>query len=168
MSSPRFARGKARAPELFDLKIRFALRQRRRMFKGKSHMKTTRGLTLAAACVFLSSCSVYMAAKQPDAKNLDLMAVGTPRPMLLAEFGPPAVSDVRKGRKYEIFKFVNGYSTGVKAGRAVFHGAADVVTLGLWEVVATPTEGIFSGDEMAFQVRYDGDERVDEVAVLKK
>jgi hypothetical protein len=104
----------------------------------------------------------------PNAKNVDLMAVGTPRAMLLAEFGAPAASEVRKGRKYEIFKFVNGYSAGVKAGRAVFHGAADVVTLGLWEVVATLTEGIFSGDEMAFQVRYDRDERVDEVVALKK
>lgn len=108
-----------------------------------------------------------MAAKQPDAKNLDLMRVGTPRAMLVSEFGMPATSETRKGKKYEIFKFVNGYSAGAKAGRAVFHGAADVVTLGLWEVVGTPTEGVFSGDEMAFQVRYDKDERVDEVFALK-
>ncbi len=116
----------------------------------------------------LSGCGVYMAAKQPDAKNLDLLRVGTPRGMLLAEFGPPVVAETRNGKKYEIFKFVNGYSAGAKAGRAVFHGAADVLTLGLWEVVATPTEGIFSGDEMAFQVRYDRDDRVDEVVALKK
>lgn len=131
-------------------------------------MKMTRGLALATACFLLPSCSVYMAAKQPDAKNVDLMAVGTPRAMLLAEFGLPAASEVRNGKKYEIFKFVNGYSAGAKAGRAVFHGAADVLTLGLWEVVATPTEGIFSGDEMAFQVRYDSDARVDEVVALKR
>ncbi len=122
----------------------------------------------ALISALLSGCAVYMAAKQPDAKNLDLMAVGTPRAMLLAEFGLPAISEVRVGRKYEIFKFVNGYSAGAKAGRAVFHGTADVLTLGLWEVVGTPTEGIFSGDEMAFQVRYDSDERIDEVVALKK
>ena len=116
---------------------------------------------------FLSGCSVFMAAKQPDAKNLDLMKVGTPRAMLLAEFGMPTVSETREGHKYEIFKFVNGYSAGAKAGRAVFHGVADVVTLGLWEVVGTPTEGVFSGDEMAFQVRYDKNDRVDEVYALK-
>lgn len=95
------------------------------------------------------------------------MKVGTPRAMLLAEFGMPTVSETREGHKYEIFKFVNGYSAGAKAGRAVFHGAADVVTLGLWEVVGTPTEGVFSGDEMAFQVRYDKNDRVDEVYALK-
>jgi hypothetical protein len=50
----------------------------------------------------------------------------------------------------------------------VFHGVADFFTLGLWEVVATPTESMLSGDEMAFQVRYDGDERIDEVVPLKQ
>jgi hypothetical protein len=131
-------------------------------------VKIFKFLPFVLALVFLSNCSVYMAAKQPDAKNVDLLAVGTPRAMLLAEFGLPTVAEVRNGRKYEIFKFVNGYSSGAKAGRAVFHGAADVLTLGLWEVVATPTEGIFSGDEMAFMVRYDNDDRVDEVVALKK
>lgn len=131
-------------------------------------MKQLKLVSLMLAFSILTSCSVYMAAKQPDAKNIDLLAVGTPRAMLLAEFGLPTVAEVRNGRKYEIFKFVNGYSPGAKAGRAVFHGAADVLTLGLWEVVATPTEGIFSGDEMAFMVRYDNDDRVDEVVALKK
>lgn len=124
-------------------------------------------IILFVACFILSSCSVFMAAKQPDAKNLDLLKVGTPRAMMLAEFGLPAVSETREGHKYEIFKFVNGYSAGAKAGRAVFHGAADVLTLGLWEVVGTPTEGVFSGDEMAFQVRYDKNDRIDEVVALK-
>ena len=55
-----------------------------------------------------------------------------------------------------------------KAGRAVFHGAADVLTLGLWEVVGTPTEGAFNGTEMAYEVRYDKEDRVDQVIALKK
>jgi hypothetical protein len=118
--------------------------------------------------LLLSGCSVYMAAKQPDKKNVDLFKIGTPRGMLLAEFGPPVHSEVKDGKKTEIFKFVQGYSTGAKAGRAVFHGAADVLTLGLWEVIGTPTEGVFSGDEMAFQVTYDGEDKITEVVALKK
>ena len=128
-------------------------------------------LRVLASCIVLvlmTSCSVYMAAKQPDAKNVDLFAVGTPRAMLLAEFGLPVVAETREGKKYEIFKFTDGYSAGAKAGRAVFHGAADVLTLGLWEVIGTPTEGVFDGDEMAFQVRYDPNERIDEVVALSK
>lgn len=125
-------------------------------------------IAICVLCWTLTGCGVYMAAKQPDAKNIDLFAVGTPRALMLAEFGMPTVAETRNGRRYEIFKFVNGYSAGAKAGRAVFHGAADVLTLGLWEVVATPTEGIFSGDEMAFRVRYDNDDRIDEVVALKR
>ncbi len=80
----------------------------------------------------------------------------------------PTASEVREGQKYEIFRFIQGYSTAVKTGRAVFHGAADVVTLGLWEVVSTPAEGIFDGTEMAYEVRYDKADRIDHVVLLKK
>jgi hypothetical protein len=128
----------------------------------------TRFVAVVLAALMLSGCSVYMASKQPDAKNIDLFKAGTPRPSLLAEYGAPTVSEVRDGKKYDIFKFTNGYSSGAKAGRAVFHAAADVFTAGLWEVVGTPTETVFSGTEMAYQVRYDQDDRVDEVVALKQ
>jgi len=123
---------------------------------------------LLALCVFLAGCSVFMAAKQPDKRDVELFRVGTPRAMLLAEFGLPVYSEVKDGKKTEIFKFVQGYSTGAKAGRAVFHAAADILTLGLWEVVGTPTEVVFSGDDMAFQVTYNAEERIAEVVALKK
>lgn len=95
------------------------------------------------------------------------MAVGVPRSLLLAEFGLPIASEERDGSKYEIFKFVQGYSAGAKAGRAVFHGAADVLTLGVWEVIGTPTEGVFDGNDMVYQVRYNDDNITDEVIPLK-
>ena len=50
----------------------------------------------------------------------------------------------------------------------LFHGAASVVTLGLWELVGTPTEITFNGDEMAFLVRYDDNDVANEVAIIKK
>ena len=125
-------------------------------------------LLVALLIISSTGCSVFMAAKQPDTKNAELFKVGTPRSMLLAEFGLPTVSEVRDGKKYEVFKFVQGYSTGAKVGRAMFHGVADVFTLGLWEIVGTPIEGVFSGDEMAYEVSYDGNDRIDQVTALKK
>ncbi|HJX30886.1 MAG TPA: hypothetical protein VJ624_03430 [Thermodesulfobacteriota bacterium] len=115
-----------------------------------------------------SGCSVFMAAKQPGKKDVDLFKIGTSRSSLLAEFGAPIVSEVRDGKKFEVYKFVNGYSTGAKAGRAVFHGTCDVFTLGLWEIVGTPTEVAFDGNEMAYEVRYDENDRIDQVNLLKK
>lgn len=122
---------------------------------------------LLAMASIAGGCSPFKAANQPDAKNLSLFKRGTPRDELLAEFGAPITSEVHNGVKQEVFKFVDGYSSGVKAGRAVFHGAADVVTLGLWEIVATPTEGAFSGDERAFQVSYNDADEVKDVIQLK-
>jgi len=48
----------------------------------------------------------------------------------------------------------------VKAARAFFHGAADVFTFGLWEVIGTPAEAIFSGSKMKVEVVYDAEDRV--------
>jgi hypothetical protein len=109
-----------------------------------------------------------MAASQPDKKDIGLFTVGTPRSLLIAEFGQPTSTQNRDGKRYDIYKFVQGYSTGVKVGRAAFHGVADVFTLGLWEVVGTPTEAIFDGSEMAYEVSYDEYDKVDHINVLKK
>ena len=107
-----------------------------------------------------------MAAKQPGQKNVALFKEGTPRTMLLAEFGYP-ITETREGKKYEIYTFKQGYSTGAKVARALFHGAADVATLGLWEIVATPTESVFTGTDMAFEVSYDDANRINQVVALK-
>lgn len=109
-----------------------------------------------------------MAAKQPSKKNLDLFAVGTPRSLVVAEFGSPIDSVVKNGAKIEIYKWVQGYSGGVKAGRAILHGAADVFTLGLWEVAGTPIEGLANGREMAVEVQYDSNDKIKESKLLKE
>lgn len=123
---------------------------------------------LILLAVPVSGCSVFMAAQQPAAKNIELFQTGTSRNALLAEFGPPYISEETEGKKIEIFIFVQGYSKAAKAGRVIFHSAADLVTLGLWEIVGTPTEMIFDGEEMAFHVSYDDNELVDEVNLLMK
>jgi outer membrane protein assembly factor BamE (lipoprotein component of BamABCDE complex) len=114
----------------------------------------------------LAGCSVYMAAKQPSEKNLEVMSVGTPRNVVLAELGTPAATETRDGKKVDVFSFVQGYSKGSKTGRAVFHGVADVFTLGLWEVVGTPTEAIFDGTKVMYEITYDEGNRVEIVIAL--
>jgi hypothetical protein len=44
-----------------------------------------------------------------------------------------------------MFKFVQGYGVGAKAGRAVFNGAADVMKLGRWKVAGIPVEVHLAG-----------------------
>ncbi|MBX9895851.1 MAG: hypothetical protein K2Y09_11885 [Nitrosomonas sp.] len=131
-------------------------------------LRTCTMLLLIALISTMSACSVFMAAKQPEKKDLSLLKEGVSRAVLISEFGAPVVSEYKDGKRYEIFKFVQGYSTGAKAGRAFLHGAASIATLGLWELFGTPTEITFNGDEMAFQVSYDENDTVDEIAMIKK
>ena len=124
---------------------------------------------LAAAFLAMSSagCSVYMAANQPGQKDLSLLSKGQPRAKLIAEFGQPLHSEVKDGVRKDIFKWQQGYHAGVRAGRAVGHAAANVATLGLWEVVGTPVEGYMNGSQLSAEITYDRDDRVATVVPLK-
>ena len=122
---------------------------------------------LFCMAALLNGCSVYMASNQPTAKNLDLLKEGTPRTLLIAEYGVPLETKTISGTgKCEVFKFTQGYSSGAKASRAVLHGIADVFTLGLWEVIGTPAESVFSGNFLAYEVCYDDSERAKTVVLL--
>lgn len=123
---------------------------------------------LIVICLLSSGCSVFMAARQPDKKNLNRLAIGTPRDNVLAEFGSPTSTETdSQGNKVDIFQFKQGFDTATKATRSLVHGVADVFTLGLWEVVGTPAEAIFGGKDMAVKVTYDENEKVKNVVYLK-
>jgi len=121
-------------------------------------------LLVCATLLLNTGCSVYMAATQPGQKNVELLRVGTNRDLLIAEFGEPVSSGVDgDGREYDKFSFVQGYSTGAKAGRAIFHVVADVLTHGLWEVLGTPLEATFDGDKITYEITYDRNERIAQI-----
>jgi hypothetical protein len=126
-------------------------------------------LVLAVFLIVLESvsgCSVYMAAKQPPLKDMNVLSVGTKRDLVLAEFGNPVASGTENDCKYDIFSFTQGYSTGSKAGRAFLHGALDVLTIGIWEAVGTPIETIASGDSVKIKVIYDSNNCITNVVNL--
>lgn len=125
-------------------------------------------LALLATVPNLPACSIYMAAKQPPKKNLDVLKEGTARPIVLAELGEPISTEDKDGKKVDIFYFQQGYSEVNKASRIAFHTVADVFTAGLWEVVATPGEAIFHGKKVAFEVTYDQDDKIVKVDTLQQ
>lgn len=128
------------------------------------HIITLFLLTLIA----LAGCSVNMALKQPEKKDLAILADGTPRNLILAEFGEPSHTETLQGQRIDVFSFTQGYSDGARKSRAMLHGVADVLTLGLWEIVGTPTEATFDGENMVVEVRYNEHERVEKVTWLKR
>jgi hypothetical protein len=116
--------------------------------------------TVPAILMTLTGCAVSMAVDQPTKKNLDLLEAGASRSCLIAEFGMPASTRWINKRRVDRFEFVQGYSRSLRAGRALAHGAADLATGGVWEAVATPAEGHFSGKHVAYEVSYDEQNRV--------
>ena len=114
-----------------------------------------------------SGCSLFMAYKQPDKKDLNVLNKGTPRALVIAELGQPAFTETRDNVRNDFYIFVQGYSSGAKASRLAFHGAADFLTLGLWEVLGTPIEMVADGTEVKVQVAFDASDCVDYIQVLK-
>ncbi len=123
---------------------------------------------LSAALVSATlGCSIGKAAKQPGLKDLSVLDKGTPRGRVISELGKPTFSEEQDGKTVDWYQFVQGYHAATKVGRALFHAAADVFTLGLWELVANPIEDTATGTEMSVEVRYDEYEKVETTVVHK-
>jgi len=138
--------------------------------KPKRHLRHTVdyvALLALWASTILTGCSVLMASKLPDKKNLDVFRPGVPRAVVMAEMGMPNNQEEKDGVRTEVYKFKQGYSQEAKISRAVFHGAADLVTWGLWEAVGTPAEYYFSGTDTIVLVSYDADDRVNGVTYFR-
>ena len=135
-------------------------------------MKEILRTIFVAVCLVLFAsaygCAVHSAATQPDEKDINLLRAGTPRAMILGEFGTPVNTEIRDGKKTDIFSFIQGYSTLTKSGRAFFHGAADVMTLGLWELIGGSVEGAYDGEKVSFQVTYDEKDLAKEILPLNE
>jgi hypothetical protein len=114
----------------------------------------------------LSGCSVFMAANQPDKKDLSVLTAGTPRSRLIEEFGQPLSSRLQGDKRIDLFSFVQGYSKEVKAGRAFGHGVGNVATVGLWEFAGTSMETVFDGKKLSFEVTYNRADLVERVVRL--
>lgn len=125
--------------------------------------KLERFCVLALSLIFIAGCSVVMATQQPSRMDFSVLSKGVDRSRVIAELGAPLTTEVKDGKRTDVFSVRQGYSTGSKVGRALFHGVADVFTLGLWEVVGTPVEAIASGTIVKVGVCYDKSDKVEEV-----
>ena len=127
-------------------------------------MKRARVATCIGLVLLISlcagGCSVYMAANQPERKNLDVLQKGRMRSEVLAEMGQPLATEIRDGQRVDVFSFKQGQDEAFNFGRAVGHGVADVLTLGIWEVAGTPTEMALKAKRISFEVTYDASDRV--------
>jgi len=112
-------------------------------------------------------CSSQNALNQPELKDLSVLSVGVDRERLILEVGSPAHTEkLDNGNKVDLFNFIQGYSHGVRASRAVAHGIADVFTLGLWSIAGSQIEENYNGTILGYRVVYDQSDKVIKVDKL--
>lgn len=133
-----------------------------KLFLPKALAAALLGLVLAT-----SGCAVHMAATQPSAKPTGLFRVGTPKEKLIANFGAPTSTIQRNGTNYDIYTFTNGSNGGTKVCKCLLYGICDLATLGITEVIFTPTECALRSRDKAYEVSYDADGRVASVVCLR-
>lgn len=114
-------------------------------------------LLLFLALLFSQGCSVYLAASQPPKVDVGVFgAGGMPRDAVVAKLGAPASSVKHEdGTRTDVYEFHKGSATGWKVGRATFNLIADIFTLGLWELIASPTELVIKGDKVSARAEFD-------------
>jgi hypothetical protein len=124
----------------------------------RSLLKLLLGVALLA---ILSACSVGMALSGNENPDLGAVRVGASRGEVEMHLGSPVNSvTLADGRRADTYAYEIGNEP--SAGRAIGHGAMDVLTLGLWEVVGTPIEGV-QGERYNATVTYGPDDKVVEI-----
>src|ERR1700722_9396456 len=117
---------------------------------------------LALAIFWAAGCSIFMEANRPTPTNLHKFEVGQSRDSVRLRLGAPDDSVIQTdGTNCDSYQlYTKGYGAGGKAGVALLEGAADVLTLGLTEVVLTPTEVLTKNKKHPVAFCYSSDKLV--------
>ena len=119
--------------------------------------------TLFASFISINGCSVGMAMSGEEQKDTSILFPGSPRAVVIAKLGPPETTTKDDSGSYtDSYLIVKGNEP--STGRAVAHGALDVVTLGLWEVIGTPMEmGAGNENTSRYIIYYDQDDKIKQI-----
>ena len=117
---------------------------------------------LALAIFWAAGCSIFMEANRPTPTNLHKFEVGQSRDSVRQRLGAPDDSVIQTdGTNCDSYQlYTKGYGAGGKVGVALLEGAADVLTLGLTEVVLTPTEVLTKNEKHPVSFCYSSDKLV--------
>ena len=120
-----------------------------------------RVLVVILSVFWLAGCSVLMALEGNTDRDYSLFKRGTPRKHVLARYGPPLSTEIKEGKRVDIYEFEEGDEPAPQ--RVGVHLMADVITWGAWELIATPYE-YFQGEDVRYVVEYGYDDTVESVS----
>jgi hypothetical protein len=108
---------------------------------------------------FVSGCSVYMEATRPTPVDLGKFHPGDSRSSITQELGSPVTtSKSADGTICDLYLlYTKGYGVAGKAPIAVGELAADVFTIGLAEIVLSPTEAATRNEKRTVWFCYQND-----------
>ncbi len=107
-----------------------------------SHIRLLLGGFLILIAGLTAGCSIAMEATRPDPVRLDKFDHGESRDTVVAKLGQPiSTTTDADGASCDLYSLpLSGYGNWAKAGIAFGEFLADFSTLGIAEVVSTPTE----------------------------
>ncbi len=108
---------------------------------------------------FVSGCSVYMEATRPTPVDLAKFQPGDSRSSVTQELGAPVTtSKGAGGTSCDLYLlYTKGYGAAGKAPIAVGELAADVFTIGLAEIILSPTEAVTRNEKRTVWFCYQND-----------
>ena len=118
----------------------------------------------------LSGCGAVMAGKRSVSRgDASVLVVGKTREVVEAELGAPdMVCKMEDGKTKVVYRMdPAAHSGGGRNAAVAGHVVADILTLGLWEVVATPVELAAQDEIHNFNVVYNSNNIIESVEVLK-
>jgi hypothetical protein len=120
---------------------------------------------MVLALIPLAGCSVGMAMSGKNSPSLGAVRQGITRGEVEMHLGQPVQQATQPdGRVISTYEYQVGNDP--SAGRAIGHAAMDVLTLGAWEIIGTPIEGV-QGDTYRATITYGTDDKVENVATQK-
>jgi hypothetical protein len=94
-------------------------------------------LRSAGLSLTLHACAVGMAARGHQEQDTPLIFPGSNRSVIIAKLGPPETARKVDDGKLEDSSLIKEGNES-SSGRAWAHAGLDLLSLGLWEVMATP------------------------------
>jgi len=129
-----------------------------------------RFVRLVIVVSLLSGCAVAMSANRTTHKG-DTAAIhkGADRMAIESTFGPPDMtSSLDNGKTKVIYKIdPDASSEGGRNAAVAGHAVADVLTLGLWEVVGTPLELGAQDKFTNYIVVYNKNDKIESVETIR-
>jgi outer membrane protein assembly factor BamE (lipoprotein component of BamABCDE complex) len=115
----------------------------------------------------VSGCSLYFENKRPDYTDVTRVQKGTARYDVTAALGKPIESYKNEGKDIDVFQAdPDGRYPVTKTAVTTFNTVADILTICMWEAVATPAEMLTKQKLTTYMVTYAPDQTVESIETV--